>query len=150
MQRHLAQGWNTWDTYSVLRQVLLPAGLSVRVGIQHSAGVAGEAFLANALIGRRGQDVDEVFPGPHSWDGSFTDLRLNWRGVKVRVQSARDGDDLVMLVTPLQEASIGHSIPTVVFSAAYLWDRPGSISRLGDRIEANGPQVKVSIYPVLV
>ncbi|AXC13910.1 hypothetical protein ACPOL_4638 [Acidisarcina polymorpha] len=129
--------------------MLLPAGLSLRIGIQDSKGVAGEVFLADALIGRRGQKSEEVFLGPHSWDGSYTDLRPNWHGVKVRVQSAHDGDDLVMLVTQLQEAPTGHPVSIVVFSAAYSWNRPGSISRLSDRIDANGPQLKVSIYPIV-
>lgn len=148
LQRRLAQGWNTWDTHSVLNQVLLPDGLSVRIGIQRNTGVAGDAFLANALIGRRGRDVEEIFPGPHSWDGSYTDLRLAWRGIKLRLQSAHDGDDLVILVTPLEAAPAGMPVPTVVFSAAYLWNRPGSILRLEHELKATGPRGSVSIFPI--
>jgi putative isomerase len=148
LQRRLGHGWNTWDTHSVLNQVLLPDGLSVRIGIQQNTGVAGEAFLADALIGRRGKDVEEVFPGPHSWDGSYTDLRLTWRGIKLRAQTAHDGDDLVILITPLQAAATGIPVPSVVFSAAYLWNRPGSISRLEHEIRATGPQHRVSIFAV--
>ncbi|HEX2663942.1 MAG TPA: hypothetical protein VHM93_14000, partial [Candidatus Acidoferrum sp.] len=95
LQKRLEIGWNTWDVYSVTAHVLLPAGLAIRVGLQRKTTLTGEAFLADPLIGRQGHDVEQVFPGPHAWDGSYTDLRLSWRGTNLRIQSAHAGADLV-------------------------------------------------------
>jgi hypothetical protein len=101
VQKRLARGWNTWDVHSVTTQVLLPDGLAIRVGVQHNTTEGGDAFLSNALIGRQTPGAEEVFPGPHSWDGSYTDLRLSFKGHNVRIQSAHQDKDIVILATPL-------------------------------------------------
>jgi hypothetical protein len=81
----------------------------------------GDAFLGDALIGGFGPDVPVVTPGPHAWDGSYTRADYEWKGHKWRVESAHDGDDLVMLVTPLESKSA--LPPTVVFSVGIAWNR---------------------------
>jgi len=120
VQARLARGWNTWDVHSVATQVLLPEGLAIRVGMKHNSTLNGDAFLGDALIGRFGADAEVVTPGAHAWDGSYTSADFAWKGHKWRVESAHDGDDLVMLVTPLKEVDI--EPPTVVFSVGVLWN----------------------------
>jgi putative isomerase len=148
LRKRLETGWNTWDVRSVTTHVLLPAGLAIRVGVHRKTTLNGEAFLADSLIGRQGQNDEQVFPGPHAWDGSYTDLRLNWRGLDLQIQSAHTGTDLVILVTPLPEEKQANVPATVVFSAAYLWNRPGTVARAADAIEARGPSGPVDIYCV--
>lgn len=148
LQKGLGIGWNTWDVYSVTAHVLLPAGLAIRVGLQSKTTLNGEAFLADPLIGRQGHDVEQVFPGPHAWDGSYTDLRLSWRGTSLRIQSGHAGADLVILVTPLPGETHGALPATAVISVAYLWNRPGTAARVADRIEARSPAGAVGIYCV--
>ena len=135
----------TWDVHSVAAHVLLPAGLAIRIGVQSKSTLTGEGFLADSLIGRQGQGAEQVFPGPHAWDGSYTELRLSWYGTNLRIQSAHAGADLVILVTPLP-AEKRSAIPgNIVFSVAYLWSRPGTVARVADRIEARGPSGAVDI-----
>lgn len=148
LQKRLGTGWNTWDVYSVTAHVLLPAGLAIRVGLQSKTTLNGETFLADPLIGRQGHDVEQVLPGPHAWDGSYTDLRLSWRGTNLRIQSGHAGADLVILVTPLPGEGHGALPATAVFSVAYLWNRPGTAARAADRIEARSPAGAVDIYCV--
>ena len=144
LQKRLARGWNTWDVNSVTEQVLLPEGFTIRVGLKHNSSLNSDAFLSDALIGRQGQGVEQVFPGPHTWNGSFTELRLSWRDISLVLQSAHDGDDLVMLATP---AGAKEAVPPVlVFSAGVLWNRPGSVSRTGEVIEFRGPARQVRVY----
>jgi putative isomerase len=114
VQARLARGWNTWDVHSVATQVLLPEGLAIHVGLKHNSTLNGDAFLGDALIGRLEPGAEKVTPGPHAWDGSYTSADYEWKGHKWRVESAHDGDDLVMLVTPLANANA--LPPTVVFS----------------------------------
>lgn len=127
VQDTLARGWNTWDVHSVATQVLLPEGLAIHVGMKHNTSLNGDAWLGDALIGRLDKGAEVVTPGPHAWDGSYTSADYAWQGHKWRVESAHDGDDLVMLVTPRGNAE-GALPPTVVFSVDFLWDRPGLAS----------------------
>ena len=134
VQARLARGWNTWDVHSVATQVLLPEGLAIHVGMKHNSTLNGDAFLGDALIGRFGPDAEVVTPGAHAWDGSYTSADFAWKGHKWRVESAHDGDDLVMLVTPMKKVDV--VAPTVVFSVNYLWNRPGAVMRRADIIDA--------------
>jgi putative isomerase len=146
LQGRLARGWNTWDTHSVTTQVLLPEGLAIRMVLRHNTALNSDAQLDNALIGRRGPGVEQVFPGPHSWDGSYTSLRLTWRGTSLQVQSAHDGNDLVLLITPEAASDKGTVPATVAFEAGYLWDRPGSVTFIGDHMEAESPTRRMPLY----
>ena len=79
LQRRLARGWNTWDVHSVTTYVLLPEGLAIHIGIKHNTTLFGDLFLQNVLIGRHEADAEQVIPGAHTWDGSYTDARVSWR-----------------------------------------------------------------------
>lgn len=146
LQRRLAQGWNTWDVNSVATQVLLPEGLAIHVGLKHNTTESGDAFLQNALIGRLTPGAEQVFPGPHSWDGKYTELRISWKGSSWRIQSAQDGADLVLLVTPLPSTPISKLPPTVVFSVDFLWNKPGTALKHSGLIETQGASGPVPVY----
>jgi putative isomerase len=146
VQKRLATGWNTWDAHSVTTQVLLPDGLAIHVGLKHNSTLYSDAFLGDALIGRQTPGAEQVFPGPHSWEGSYTDLRLSWKGHDLRLQTARDGGSLVMLATPLSSPPLSAVPATIVFSVNYLWDRPGYATRQSSHIEAHGPLHAVAVY----
>jgi hypothetical protein len=146
LQRRLARGWNTWDTHSVTTQVLLPEGLAIHIGIKHNATLWGGPFLQNALIGRREKDTEQVTPGPHTWDGSYTDLRIAWKGDNWRIQSAHEGGDLVLLATPLPSQTTSALPPTIVFSVDFLWNLPGTTLKHPDFIETHSARGAVPIY----
>lgn len=132
VQRRLARGWNTWDVNSVTTQVLLPEGLAIHVGMKRNTTENGDAWLGDALIGRLEKGTEVVTPGAHAWDGSYTDLSVEWKGNKWRVESAHAGDggsDLVMLVTPQEAEHAGALPPTVVISVGGLWNRALEIVR---------------------
>jgi putative isomerase len=144
VQESLGRGWNTWDVYSVAAQVLLPEGFTVRVGLRHNSTLNSEAFLSDMQIGRRGKGDENIFPGPHTWDGSYSELRLSWRDHELVLQTAHDGEDLVMLATPV--ASKSAVPPTLVISAAVLWNRPGGAAKSGDHIELKNASRMVRVY----
>lgn len=146
VQRRLARGWNTWDVHSVTTQVLLPAGLAIHVGMKHNTTLWGDAFLSDALIGRMGHDAEEVFPLAHAWDGSYTDLRVSWKGHRWEIESAHAGEDLVLLVKPLDSKPLTLVPPTIFFSVDFLWNRPGTAQRYVDHISAHGSAGAASVY----
>ncbi len=147
VQQRLAQGWNTWDANSVTTHVLLPYGLAIHVGMKHNTSVSGDAFLRDALIGRLEPGAEQVTPGPHSWNGSYTDLSVEWRGHNWRVQSAHAGADLVMLVEPMPMKSENTLAPTVVFFIDALWNKTIHFSHGADGITASPqPNINIGIY----
>ncbi|MGD0630339.1 MAG: trehalase family glycosidase [Terracidiphilus sp.] len=148
LQSRLARGWNTWDVRSVATHVLLPEGLAIHVGMKHNTTLYGDAFLGDALIGRFGQGAEVVTPGPHAWDGSYTSADFEWKGHKWRIESAHDGEDLVLLATPLHSSAKTESAlpPTIVFSVNFLWNRPGTTDRHSDFIRADGLDGNTLVY----
>jgi putative isomerase len=149
VQARLGRGWNTWDTQSVTTHVLLPKGLAVRIGFLDKTRENGESFLSTAFIGELDANAEKVLPGPHAFDGSYTELKLTWKGRSFRVQSAHDQDDLVLLVTPLEVTSPTGPLPmTVIFSVGFLWNRPGTVTRLDGRIESLSQGKTTSFFAV--
>ena len=149
LQQQLARGWNTWNVRSVLSHVLLPEGFALNLALrEYQSG----RYLKEALIGRYqgdpgftyrgGELVEVVTPGPHAYDGSYTELHLAWRGIEMTVQTATEGEDLVVLVTPLKNQK--HPA-TLVVESGILWNRSGSVKRDGETIVAqlSGRQVRV-------
>ena len=145
VQRSLATGWNTWDVYSVAAEVLLPEAFTVRVGLRRNSALNSVAFLPDVQIGRRGKGEEDVTPGPHTWNGSYTEMRVSWQACGFRLESAHEGSDLVMLATPLGSPASGLA-PSLVVSAGVLWNRPGGAVRDGDHIEVRGQTRSVGLY----
>lgn len=156
VQAELARGWNTWDANSVTTHVLLPYGLAVHVGMKHNTSVSGDAFLRDVLIGRLEPGAEKVTPGPHSWDGSYTDLSAVWNGHKWRVQSAHDGADLVLLVEPLPMKAddplppmkVDSPLPpNVVIYVDALWNKAINFTHTAQGIVASpSPNINIGIY----
>ena len=146
VQQQLARGRNTWDVNSVITHVLLPEGLAIQIGLKHNTTEGSDAYLRDALIGRLNPGAEQVVPGRHSWDGSYTDLRVSWKGHSWRIQSAHDGEDLVLLASPLNSKSVSALPPTIVFSVNFLWNRTGTTVRRPEFIEAHGTSKAVLVY----
>ena len=138
----LACGWNTWNTRSVLSHVLLPEAFAINLGLRHP--IDG-GHLKEALFGKGGKDEEHVRPGPHATDGSYTEVSLEWRGVKVRVQTAVEDGDLVLLVTP---ESAHTPAPLLVLESGVLWNRPGSLKRVGNTLQCETPSRTIQVVSV--
>lgn len=138
IKKRLIKGWNTWNTRSVLSQVLLPEGFAINLNFKQHDWLE-EKYLKDALIGRSGKGAEQITPGIHTYTGNYTELTIAWQQMKARVQTAHVGNDLVMLVTPLQKTK--HKVAMVV-EAAMLWNRNGALSRNSDHIRARFPSGK--------
>ncbi len=142
IQNRLQQGWNTWNTHSVLQQVLLPQGFAINLAFKQHYYLE-EQYLSEALIGRRGDDAKVIRPGPHTYNGSYTQLDLKWEEVDVRVESAHIGDDVVILISP---NTIPPNRAKVVIESAMLWNRRGALSRKKDYLKAALPRKTVKVF----
>ncbi|HEY0868116.1 MAG TPA: trehalase family glycosidase [Fimbriimonas sp.] len=129
LKENLLRGWNTWNTRSVLSHVLLPDGIAINLGLrEYETG----QNLREALIGRFGSHEEQIHPGPHAYDGSYTELNLKWRGIELMVQTATEGEEWVALVTPLHM----QKKPAVVYAEiASLWNSGCGCSSGGEYLK---------------
>ena len=146
LQRRLQRGWNTWDTNTIAGEVLLPEGLEIRLSLKHNTTENSDRYLPTILIGRQGKADEQVKPGPHSYDGSYSKFDVVWDGQQLCVESAHVDQDVVMLLTPAA-LPIGNSVPqTAIFSVGMLWERQGEISKREGHIVAALPGRKIPVY----
>lgn len=115
LMERMARGWNTWYVKNMLAHVLLPEGMVINLGIKE---YRGGQHLREILKG-----PINIVPGLRSYDGSYTDLTLDWEGIQLRVQTGLDGDDWVALATPL---AMQKRTALLVAECGMLWNRPGS------------------------
>ncbi len=122
LKTQLTRGWNTWDTRSVLTHVLLPEGFALDLKLKDAQ--TGDT-LEDALIGRGTYGSKEhVTPGPHAYDGSYTELEVEWRNIHVWVQSATLNNELYLLISPIEAAEDD----SLVIVPQILWEREGEIN----------------------
>lgn len=126
MQRSVARGWNTWDTRSVLRHVLLPYGVAVDINLATADGRRMERFF----IGDRTKGSAQMRPGAHAYDGYYTDITALWNGLGLRVESAADSLSNVIVITPQAGNAKGGK---VIVSIRELWQRANDLSVSGNR-----------------
>ncbi len=116
LQKKLATGWNTWDTRSVLTQVLMPYGAAIDLNLSDSEGNRINTFRIGGS--------PTMFPAHHAYDGSYTDISLFWNGLCLRVQTASEGLKNFILITPLADNRKGGRLHIVPKS---LWQRANKI-----------------------
>ena len=141
IQDRLQQGWNTWNTRSVFQHVLLPHGFSINIAFKQHYFLE-EQYLREALIGRRGDDVEQIRPGPHTYDGSLTQLDIQWEELNARIRSAHIDSDLVILIEP---NVIPKNQIKVIIESGILWNRKGTLHRNMDHLlgQTNGVLTRV-------
>ncbi|HVU18546.1 MAG TPA: trehalase family glycosidase [Candidatus Didemnitutus sp.] len=142
VQSRLAAGWNTWNTQSVLSHVLLPEGLSVTVGL-HAGTLYSARYLDQAQPGGREPAGPQIAMGPHALNGAYSELTVSWNGLRARIESATEGGDLLVLVTPLKTPDTTALLDVEV---GLLWNRAGHLERNGDAIDARLPSREIRVF----
>jgi putative isomerase len=140
LKTKLAKGWNTWDTRSVMTHVLLPEGFAIDLQLKDAQ--TGDT-LKTALVGREAYGSKEhVTPGPHAYDGSYTELELNWRDIHIKVQSASVNEALYLLITPINATSED----SLIVDSKMLWGREGEINFDKDGITSRMPSRSLKVF----
>lgn len=133
IQSTLAKGWNTWSYGSMTSHVLLPEGLTLNINFRQAfigTPYDSDFFLDNVSVDKSGL----IRPIAHTFDGAYTELIIdNWKGNSIRVQSAANGNDVVILVTPLKKSATRYYVE---LETGILWNREGHLQRKGNSIAA--------------
>lgn len=122
-------GWNTWDTYSATTYVHMPEGYGVRIGLKEY--LRGQ-YLQYPNIGRLGETDEKIRPGLHAYDGSYTELELEWRRIALKIQTAVRDDSLIIRIEPVSNTT--RFIPSIVLEGVVLWNMPAVCRKDGQGI----------------
>jgi hypothetical protein len=140
LKSDIAKGWNTWNTNSVLSHVLLPEAISVNFYLKDNS--SGET-LKNALIGKRGKESESVLPLAHSFDGSYTELIINWNNIKLKIQSTADNKNISFLLSPEDKNEEGQ---VLISPQKIWWDRDGKITIGENQILFDLPSGTINLF----
>ena len=142
MRESMLQGFNTYDTYSVLSHVLLPEGFAIKLGLKHRVE---KTVLRNALIGRFGEQEEHIHPGVRTVDGSYTQLELEYRGARLDVRSSAAGREQYLLIEPKNEKCR----ELILFmKCGFLWNKPGAAYVREDCVEGVTDSGSIRVYTV--
>lgn len=138
LQANRCRGWNTWYNNSILTHALLPEGFSISLCLSTKDNKAylKEAFKASEILKR----PEKVLLGLRSDDGSYTSLKLQYMGIDLSIESAIDGEDELILVSPNR--------PTenyLVLEAGLLWNKEGQIGMIQNKLEGTFSNKSISV-----
>ena len=147
LKKRMMTGWQTSNVYSVLSHVRMEDGLALNVAVkEYGAG----HYLKETLIGRhpvgataQQREVEEVLPGLHAYNGSYTQVTVKWMGMEFSVESAQDGRELLLLVTPVRQQRWPAML---VLETGFLWNRPGWVTHSGDGLTSHSPLGATAIF----
>jgi len=141
LQEHILRGWNTWNNPNLVSQVRMPEGLSLRITFRKKRG--GPYWMDQAYItGPQINFPEKINPIAHAYDGSYTCLEIEWEGINARIQSAHDGEDIVMLYTPIEIPPNPHLL---ILEASVLWNNPGNVAWDDNHIKASFGEKEITI-----
>jgi putative isomerase len=145
IQTRLQTGWGTFNHKSVLSHVLLPEGFAMNIGIKLHQNNA-DNYLKEAFISSRSPRPEKITPGFKAYDGSYSDLTVEWNGVKFRIESATtENQDLMLLVTPIENPE---NIPSVVLETGMLWNRQGTLELKGNTINVTTKNKNLTVRSI--
>ena len=139
MKKSCMNGWKTWNNDSVLSHVRMPEGVGFRLGIKE---YKHNRLLEKALIGQKDED-GIVTPYAHAYDNSYTDLKVEWLENTIRVTTALDGNDLVVLVKPEQQPMKCSSL--IIYGETY-WNKGGIAEKKGDILYLSKESNCIPVY----
>lgn len=131
----LLYGWNTWNNPNLLSQVLMPQGLSLRISMRDSYRRGSPYYLDEAYISSPfHRFTEQVEPYNHTYDGSFTDLKISWKGVTARIKTATRRDNIYILYIPEE---VPEYPPVLILEAGILWNKGGVLEKKENIIQAD-------------
>lgn len=142
LQKTILQGWNTWNNPNLLSFVKMPEGLSLRLTFRKKQG--GPYWVDQAYIaGTKTNFQEKITPLFHAYDGSYIEMDLEWADMKANIKAAHDGNDLVILYTPLKLPDNPHFM---VIETGVLWNKTDAcISKKSNLIEVKLPRESITV-----
>lgn len=136
LKKQTNTGWNTWNAASVLSHVCLPYGFAINLCLKDHAR---SNVVREFQVGRFGENEEHLTPGIRSYDGSYTEMKVQYAETELLVQSTVVYDEQIILVTPLAH---GIRPAALIVEACILWGKEGAVAKKGGRIYGDFPDGK--------
>ncbi len=133
LQKRFCTGWNTWYNNSVVSQVLLPEGFSINLGFGTRGGSDCWRDITDYKDG-------VVTLGLRSDNGEYTSLSLKYMDVDYEVQTATQGKDEFILISPDKSSD-----NQLVLETGILWNKEGTISVENKKFIAKFPNRTITV-----
>lgn len=150
LQQKLSVGWNTWSTNSIITHVLLPEAFAINLSLKNAG--QGNSYLRETYkASKAALRSEEIEIGLRSDDGSYTSMQLKWDNVTITIESATDGEDLVILVIP--QNHVPSRKTNLIIEEGILWNREGTMVKEGNSLIGKFKDRNISIgscNPVVV
>ena len=139
LQERLARGWNTWYNNSVAAEVLLPEAFSINLCFSQPGS---EDYLNQILkASESAKRPETVKLGLRSDDGYYTSMQLKYKDEDFTIETAADGNDELILVTPAKAAR-----NYLVVEAGILWGRAGAIHVAQNMLTGTFPGRSITVH----
>lgn len=145
LQKRLLQGWNTWETHSVISHVLMPQQVGITLNLHHTAaGRLMKQWERQMNFWQFGdEDHASLTAGLKAYDGSYTEVLLKWLDHDVVIETAHEGEDLVMLVTAKRRPALGSRL---VVEGGVFWNGEASVVRDEQRLVLKTQTREIPVY----
>lgn len=145
IQQVLQSGWGTYNTWNSLSYVHMPEGFEIAFDLKYQGKhFSGYLPRANFIEGQE-WEIPKLKAMAHAYDGSYTKMQVDWRGVHVLIETATDGDDFVALITPDGEQK---EVSHVVVRAGLVFNKTGSLVKTEETILGEFTNETISLFPV--
>ncbi|MBR5222197.1 MAG: hypothetical protein IKV66_14530, partial [Clostridia bacterium] len=134
-------GWNTWNTLNVLSYSHLPEGFTVNLSMQEYSDAA---MLRESLIGRHNDADEKIVPGARTYGINCSQMTLTWRGMKLDVRTTGSEEELIVLITPLEQTCI--KTQKLIIEACLMWGREGIVGKKDGHLFGECGDKRFDIY----
>ncbi len=145
MKQNYIKGWHTWNVRSILSHVHMPDGFALNIAFkEYSNG----HYLKETLIGRFAETnsktpVETVYPGIHAFDESYTEITLEWCNMKIKIESAIEDDNLILLITPVTKQI---KPAMLVLEGGFLWGYSGWVEQCNQTLIFHRNTKDITVY----
>ena len=144
VKAQLLSGWNTFNTWNSLSYVYMPSGFELAFDLKYQAhNYSG--YLQHANFSENEKGRPQLSAKAHAWDGSYTRIEVDWHKIHVAIETATQGADLVVLITPLHELAYPSS---VVVRSGFAFNKPGKLYREEQVLVGESKDDLVRVFPV--
>ena len=135
-----AKGWNTWNSSNVLSHVLLPCGFAINLGIKD---FTKPLPLKCGCIDNNSKNGEKITPFLRSYNGSFTELKLEYGDTVLNIKTTADDENQYILVTP---EKVGIKMSELIIEGCILYGGDGFIGKENGRIYGKFKDREITVF----
>lgn len=152
--KNALKGWNNWENRHVFTWVDMPDGLALKLLFRTRELQKHPYWLTETWVSNKESKTKYVFdnnltPIAKTYDGSYAEYILEWRGMVANIKSASVDGNIYILFTPVSNTD---KPLCTILSAGMMYNKPGKVYNDGNSIKAELPgnktvEIKSTVQP---